>query len=307
MRVTDQFRFRTVIRNLNSGRERTTNLQEQLATGKRINRPSDDPVSMSKAMKLRTVLENNEQYQTNIQDALTQLTAQEEALNSVQDALLRIKEIAIEGASDSITIRKSLAQEVEQIFDALLETANTKFNGKYIFGGTETLTQPFQKNVNVLNFGAEGNPADYYGNFDKIERQINERTRIEVTLNGYEVFEQTGPDSVNIFKLLNDLKIDLENEDSTAINGAIQNVDTALEQNLENFLKVGTRKQVIFFNDDRFNSQNTQIRAAMSNLEDTDFGEAFVTFKAEENALNSALSAGARVVSPSLIDFLGAV
>jgi len=306
MRVTDQFRYRTVIRNLNSSRERMTDLQEQLATGKRINRPSDDPVSMSKAAKLRTILESNYQFQENIQDAKTQLTVQEQALNEVHDTLLEIKEIAIEGASDSITVRESLADQVEQILDSLVEVANTRYNGKYIFGGTETLTVPFVLDQNVINFDLNDPVVQYYGNGDKLKRQINETMTVDVNLTGKEVFDQSDGEGVDIFQMVYELKKGLENDDTSAVNGKIEDIDTALEQVLESYLKVGTRVQVVAFNEERFESQNIQIKSAMSYLEDTDFGTAYVNFEAEENALNSALSAGARVVAPSLLDFVGA-
>lgn len=307
MRVTDSFRYRTVKLNLNNSRERMTDLQEQLATGKRINRPSDDPESMSSALRLRTILESNQQYEENIRDGIMQLTAQEEAVNQVYDVLLELKEITIEGASDSITVRESLAQQVELIMDNLLEIANTKFNGKYIFAGTETLTKPFAENQNVINFNLDGSVVDYRGNTGDWNRQINENTKVPVNLNGKEVFDQSASGGINIFQMVYDLKKNLENDDTQNIINRIEDVDTAIEQILTGYLKIGTRKQLILFNEDRFTGQNIQVRAAMSNLEDTNYGEAFIDFKAEENALNSALSAGARVISPSLLDFLGGI
>ncbi|KPK95653.1 hypothetical protein AMJ80_04360 [bacterium SM23_31] len=307
MRITDSFRFRVVTENLNRSRERLTDLQEQLASGKRINRPSDDPEASSNAMKLRSILETNFQFQENIQDGITQLTAQEEALNQVYEILAQVKEITLEGASDSVTIKSSLAQQLELILDNILEIANTKFNGKYIFGGTETLNKPFALNENVIKFDVDEPVVDYRGNLGKWNRQINENTTVEVNLNGKEVFDQAAGDGVNIFQMIYDIKRLMEQEDTKGVNAKIEDVDKGIEQILKSFLKVGTRKQLVLFNDDRFMTQNIQVRASMSNLEDTDFGEAFIAFKAEENALNSALSAGARVISPSLIDFLGPV
>lgn len=307
MRITDSFRFRVVTENLNRSRERLSDLQEQLASGKRINRPSDDPEAISNAMKLRSILETNFQFQENIQDGITQLTAQEEALNQIYEILAQVKEITIEGASDSVTVKSSLAQQLGLILDNILEIANTKFNGKYIFGGTETLNKPFTLNENVIKFNLDEPVVDYRGNLGKWNRQINENTTIEVNLNGKEVFDQAAGDGVNIFQLIYDLKRLMEQEDTKGINAKIEDVDKGIEQVLKSFLKIGTRKQLVLFNEDRFMTQNIQIRATMSNLEDTDFAEVFIAFKAEENALNSALSAGARVISPSLLDFLGAV
>jgi len=307
MRITDSFRFRTVKDNLNASRERLTDLQEQLATGKRLNRPSDDPESMANAMRLRSILESNFQFQDNIGDGLTQLTAQEEALNQIYNILVEVKEITIEGASDSITVRSSLAQQLNLILDNMVEISNTSFNNKFIFGGTETLSRPFELNVNVANGLSNEQLVNYRGNTGDIKRQINEQTTIVVNLNGQEVFNQSASGGEDIFQMIFDIKGFLEADDTQGINGKIDNVNNAIEQTLQNFLKIGTRKQLITFNDDRFITQNIQVRDALSQLEDTDFGEAFINFKSEENALNSALSAGARVVAPSLLDFLGVI
>jgi flagellar hook-associated protein 3 FlgL len=307
MRITDSFRYRTVIQNLNVSRERMTKLQEQLASGKRINRPSDDPEAMANAMRLKTTLDSNEQFQTNISDATTQLTAQEEALDQVYEVLVNLKEIALEGASDSITVRGSLAQQLDLMLKNVLEIANTKYNGKYIFGGTETLSQPFTLNENVLSHNLDDKVVDYRGNYGQVNRQINEETSIPVNLHGKEIFDQSQGEGVDVFQLIYQLKRAMENEDGTTANSKIADVDKAIEQVLKSYLKIGTRKQLVLFNDDRFTNQNIQLQSAMSKLEDTDVADAYVNFKAEENALNSALSAGARVISPSLLDFLGAV
>lgn len=307
MRITDTFRYRTVISNLNRSRERMNDLQEQLATGKRINRPSDDPEAMSNAMKLRSILESNFQFQDNIQDSITQLSVQEEALNQIYDVLIQVKELTLEGASDTITVRSSIAEQLQFTLDNLLEIANSKFNGKYIFGGTETLNKPFTLNENVLRFSLDDKIVEYRGNNGKINRKINEQTTIAVNVTGLEVFDQSAGGGVDIFQMIFDLKKFMIEDDTTAINGKIEDVSISIEQILKSFLKIGTRKQLVQFNDDRFITQNIEVRAALSNLEDTDFATTFVNFKAEENALNSALSAGARVIAPSLLDFLGVV
>ncbi len=307
MRITDSFRIRTVTENLNSSRERMTDIQEQLSTAKRINRPSDDPEAMANVLKLRTILETNHQFQRNIEDGLRILTAQETAMNDAYEILMQVKELAIEGASDSITVRESLADQLQMMLNNLVEIANTKENGKYLFGGTETMDKPFQMNENVVKFNLEGEVIDYYGNKKTFERQINENTRVTINLTGAEVFDQSDKGGSNLFQTIYDLKLDLLNDDSAAISAKIEDINDAVEQTLKNFLKIGTRKQLIVFNQDRFSTQNIQVQSSMSYLEDTDFGEAFIQFKAEENALNSALSAGARVISPSLLDFLGAV
>ncbi|RKY85529.1 flagellar hook-associated protein 3 [candidate division KSB1 bacterium] len=312
MRVTDSFRIRTVINNLNSSRERLNRIQEDLANGKRIHRPSDDPLSAANSLRIKTTLEGNAQFEKNIDDSIAYLTAAEAALDNLSEILMQVKEIVTEGASDSIVDRKHLATQLELILKNMVEVGNAKFNGKYIFGGTKTITPPFTLNENELRFDTGEDIVNYRGNNDYFKRQINENTVISLNITGSEVFQKSGSSGVDLFQLLKDLIDKFKQEDLTGervsgseISPYIDVVNRGIDQVLESYLKIGTRKQLVIFNRDRFQTQDIQLKANLSKLEDTDFGEAFVQFKAEENALNAALSAGARVISPSLLDFLG--
>ena len=126
-------------------------------------------------------------------------------------------------------------------------------------------------------------------------------------MSGREVFDQSAGGGIDLFQMIFDLKKALENDDTSAINSKITDVNDSIEQTLKASLKIGTRKQLVMFNDDSFISQNILVSAAMSSLEDTNFAAVFITFNPEDNALNSSLSAGARVIAPSLLDVLGAM
>jgi len=304
MRVTDSYRTRTVIENLNAGRERLSKLQEKLASAKRINRPSDDPIGAANSLKVRTTLESNSQYEANINDILGYLTASESALEDVNRILLELKEIAIKGANDATVDREDLAEQVNLVLDNMVEIANTKWKGKYIFAGTETIYKPFGVNENVRRFDVSDDIVSYYGNDNEFKRQINENTLVSANLPGKKIFDQTDSGGLNIFDVIWDLKKALEQDDADSVRNAIDKLSISQDQVMESFLEIGTRKQLAFFNRDRFQVQNIQLKSRLSKIEDTDYAEAFVQFKVEENALNSALSAGARVVSPSLGDFL---
>ena len=190
----------------------------------------------------------------------------------------------------------------------MVEIGNTKFKGKYLFGGTETLSIPFALDQNVLSQDLDSDIVVYRGNSDVYERQINEHTSLDLNIPGSEVFDMTDKNGISIFQEIynlrnvfkeNPLKIDRDDMDES-----MNNLDTAIDQLLNAFLEVGTKKQMAVFNQERFEFQNITLRDQLSKNEDTDFGSAYIQFKAEENALNSALSAGARVISQSLLDFL---
>jgi len=305
MRVTDPMRYRSVIMNLNRTRERMTLLQERLSTGKKINRPSDDPIEMAKALRQRTKLEGNIQFEKNIDDTIGFLSSTEAALNNVHEIMLRVKEIALQGASDSVSPRGDLAEEVDLILDNILSIANTKDHGKYIFAGTKTQALPFTINTNVRVQRESGDVVTYRGNNDEYERQLDENTRISLNIPGSDIFDNQQAGGVNLFQTIYEFRNALQDDDGTKIRSQLDTIQDGIDQVLDSFTTIGTRKQLAIFVKDRFQIQNINIKARLSQSEDTDFGEAFVQFKAEENALQSALSAGARVISPSLLDFIG--
>ena len=304
MRITESYRNRAVIGNLHTSRERLSELQEQLATAKKINRPSDDALGASNSMKIRNILDSNMQYEKNIDDIIGHLTATESAMEDLHNVLLELKDIALRGASDSSVDKEDLAEQVDLILDNIIEIANTKWNGKYIFGGTETIYKPFALNLNVKNLGVAGNIVDYFGNNEEFDRQINENTIVAANLPGDKLFSAANNNGVDIFDGVWELQQALEQDDTDAVRDSIDSINDSIDQVLSSFLEIGTRNQLASFNKERFQIQNIELKSKLSKIEDTDYAEAFVQFKIEENALNSALSAGARVVSPSLGDFL---
>ncbi len=308
MRVPDTLRIRTVINNLDASRTRMNKLQEQLASGKRVNRPSDDPMATTKSMRLRTILESNMQFDKNIEDAIGFLTTTEEAFNDVNEIILTVKDLALKGANDATSDREDIAKQLDLILDNLLEIANTKYRGRYIFGGTETLNMPFTLDENVRKFNLNADIVVYRGNSDYYKRQINEHTKIELNEPGSMVFDRSATGGVSVFQTIYNLRNNFRNNpykiDRALVDQSFNEIEQSMDQLLDGFLRVGIRKQMAFFNQDRFETQNIALKERLSYNEDTDFGHAFIQFKAEENALNAALSAGARVIEPSLIDFL---
>lgn len=145
MRITNNMLSRIFLLNLEESATRLIQIQERLSTGRRINRPSDDPIGTTKALNLRLLEKQNERYQRNIEDASSWLNFNDSALGDLQTALIRAKGIGVQGSDSTLNDedRKALAQEVNQILEHILSMANSKFKGKYIFGGTETTTPPY--------------------------------------------------------------------------------------------------------------------------------------------------------------------
>jgi flagellar hook-associated protein 3 FlgL len=145
MRVTGRMIRNSILNNASSALERLQYAQTQIATGKRILRPSDDPLDVSKALRMKALLADNLQFQANIDDAIGWIENSEPEVNDMVAVLTELKEIATGGASDTKTAseRATLAEQVEGLIERLVGLANTRYGQRYVFAGTHTLTLPY--------------------------------------------------------------------------------------------------------------------------------------------------------------------
>lgn len=119
--------------------------QEILSTGKRLLRPSDDPVDVANDLKLKTKVTRLSQHKRNIQDGMGYMEVTDTAMASMNTILQRARELAIQGANDTLSDaeREFIAEEVEQLLRQIVSISNTEYKGDFIFGGTNTKIAPF--------------------------------------------------------------------------------------------------------------------------------------------------------------------
>ena len=141
MRVTDNTTYGVVRDSIQRSRERMEGLQSQSATLKKLNTPSDDPIGAAKVLEIRTEKVNNDQYQMNSKMAETFMSNSDQALSELTEIITRAKEIAINqssGASSNEDTRLGVAEEVTQLFQQAVATANRRIGERYLFGGFKT-------------------------------------------------------------------------------------------------------------------------------------------------------------------------
>ncbi len=178
MRVTDKMNSTQILSNIQKTRSELTELQNQATTQKRINKPSDDPTGVGMSMQNRTNIKNLEQYERNILFAKTFLENSELALTQVGDALVRAKELAVQAASDTNAglPRRTIATEIKQLYNGIVEASNRRYGERYIFGGYKTLEAPFDQ---------QGN---YLGDNGQMQIQNQQGTFMPMNLTGDQVF-----------------------------------------------------------------------------------------------------------------------
>ncbi|MBM6619044.1 flagellar hook-associated protein FlgL [Bacillus suaedaesalsae] len=170
MRVTQSMLSNNMLRNLSTSYDRLGKYQDQLATGKKINRPSDDPVVAMKGMNYRTDLTEVEQFQRNVSEAYSWMENTDSAYDKATSALQRIRELVIQASNDTYegSQRESIAVEIKELTEHIETIANTKMGNKYIFNGSNTTSAPISlENINLpvssLNPDGTGFNVTYQG------------------------------------------------------------------------------------------------------------------------------------------------
>lgn len=296
MRVTNKMMTDTVSANLFKQANRLLDAQEVVATEKLINRPSDDPIGMGKILDFRKAISSMDQYQKNVSQGKMWVEHTEIVLDEVNDLLNQAKEIAIiqsEGTSERDD-RATAAQQVKNIYDQVMQLANTKLGGRYMFAGHETSTVPFTRDA-AYN-------ATYNGDAGEVRIIIGENTDLDVNADGLQVFDN-GTDTFDVLRQLKDAlenpvynQANISNQIQPLI-GAGTQVESVRSEGAANFTRLElTENQLKIL---KLNVENM-----LSETENADMAQAIVKLKNEETAYETALAVAARVIQPSLINFL---
>ena len=296
MRVTNQMITGSVRRDIMQNTERLFEMQNIVSTGKRINRPSDDPVGMSDVLGFRKTLSSINQYEKNIAHGNMWIEVAEPSLETINDLLATAKNIAIDQSSGTTELetREEAAATIKQIYDQVLDLANSTQGDSYIFAGHKTDTPPFSRDDDYN--------ATYSGDDGDIKIIAGEGINIKINATGHDLFES----GVNIFVTLRDLKDALENPvfDASAVSAQIDHLIDACDQiqkgrteNAVNFTRLETTKnQLAGF--------KLNIEDMLYNTENADMASAIMELHSRETAYQASIATGARIIQPSLMDFL---
>lgn len=302
MRVTQSMLSNNMLRNLSNSYSKMGKLQEQISTGKKVNRPSDDPVSVMKGMGYRMQVDKVHQFQRNIGEAHNWLDNTDAALDQVGSALHRANELVVSGASGTMTKddREKLQGELEQLREQVRDLANTKIGNKYIFSGTKTSDPLFGDDGNgKIEFKGENDEyIDQTGFGSKIKIEVFDGVSLDVNTAG-DFFKKIDDMFGEVLGTLNGTAADQE-----SFNTAISSVKDQLDAVLTVRADVGARQNRVEMMTERLASLELTSIKQMSDNEDVDFEKAITEMITEESIHRAALSVGARIIQPSLVDFL---
>jgi len=301
MRVTQTMLSQDLLRQINNSYNKLADLQQQLATGKKITRPSQDPVVATLGIQYRTDVAHVEQFERNMSEVHNWIDSSDEALDEATQVLQRIRELTVEASNDTYTDdqRKNIQKEIAQLKEQLVTIANTKVAGKYIFNGTQTSSPPV-----TLTSGAPGTPSTVTTNYGANPRdvliEVNDGVKIAVNVNPAEAFPQ------QLFDDLTDLENALLKNGSsgTEIGAFLDKIDAHTDAIVNARAELGARENRIELIDNRISSQKLNAENIMANNEGADFETVLVDYLNQENMHRAALAVGSRIIQPSLVDFL---
>ena len=291
-RVTQRMLTDGSLANLQRNLGQLAALQEQLSTGRVINRPSDNPTGTTAAMRIRTSVSDQGQYARNAQDGLGWLTQVDSTLDGVTIAVRRARDLALQGANTGAMgqqARDALAIEIDGVREQLLGQANASYLERPVFGGVT----------------AAGRAYDDTGNWVGVAGSVNRRVAddvvVQVDVDGRTVF---GDGASSVFAELDALATALRAGDTAGITASIDVLRTRENTVTGVRAAAGTRYQRIEQSAQAADDAKMSLENNLSSIENADLADTTVHLKLQEVAYQAALAATSRVMQPSLLDFL---
>jgi flagellar hook-associated protein 3 FlgL len=298
-RVTEGMLGRRLLSDLRASTQRIATAQRQIASGRRIDKPSDDPLATHNAMRLRSELGGIEQDKRTISDTKGWLDTTDSALATITDVVHRARELALQGANGAIgqTERNKLADEIDQLIETAKSAANSSYGGRYVLGGTDTDDPPY----------TPGAVDAYDGDTGLIARQIGPGVSVQINIPGVNILGNgaAGESPQKLLRTLRTLAADLRSGNLPGLRGPALN---NLEKNLEDVTSargvVGALATRLEAAEARLAQVEESTVSLLSENEDTDIAKAMIDLTTQQSVYQAALQSGQSLIQPSLLDFL---
>jgi flagellar hook-associated protein 3 FlgL len=300
-RVSTQSLHDAVSQAVIASQQKVLKLQQGLADGRAIRVPSDDPVGTNVAMRYRQWLRAGAQYEKSIEVALSHLNATDAVFFGIQDAVTEARVLQNQGAdsSNGTDARQAIARQVDQVLQSMLDFGNERFAGVYLFGGTQSLTPPYQATFDDDGFveSVVRNPA---GIDQPVVRQVGPDLSLSIRVSGSDVFGE----SMELFQTLIDLRRALQGEDQAGIEAAGDLLDEQHTRVISAHTFVGSLQQRAETLRTRLQEDAVTNEAGRTRVEDLDVVKAMLEYNQSQVALDAALRTGAQILRASLLDYL---
>lgn len=297
LRISDNFQNQTRIRWISDNRSRAAELERNIATGRQLHQASDDPTAAARVMRHDLRLQRLGQYQRNVNNARQWVAVADQAVQALSRNLSRAKTLAVQAGNSVLDVeqRAAISADVRTLREEMLVIGNSEASGRPLFAGTADVTEVYD---------AAGN---YLGDNGVIEHNIDAAEVIAIGEPGTNVFGVSNPgDPFNgsVFEMLDELATAIDANDTAAIRAGIEAVDVAINRVGAANGRIGARALQLDAAELRQGTEQETVLAHRTELRDTNVVEAIVELQSAQASYEASLSATARTLSRSLLDFL---
>ena len=291
MRVTESMALRDFLRDISGARDAMLDAQNKVSSGRRIQRPSDNPRDMSDILRLHADRSEAEQYERNLEFGRSRLEFTDTALEGLQNMVERVRFLAL-SAIGSVANGDSFSTEAEGLRDQILGTVNTTFQGRFIFAGSAGDKLPFEKDAAAV--------VTYKGNADVVKVQVGRATKLQALLSGDDLFS-AGND---VFKAISDLVTAMKSGVKSDIDAKLKPIEAAWDDISVSRTRAGNLINVADSISAEMGALSLARETNLVDLESADLTKTLTEFQSYQSALQSTLAVGARISQLSLLDYL---
>ncbi|MGI9539048.1 MAG: flagellar hook-associated protein FlgL [Miltoncostaeaceae bacterium] len=296
MRISSQQMALNFLSDLQRNNTLIAKVSREVSSGKAILSPSDDPAGTTIAMTLRRDRAATDAWRATINDSLAWLNTTDRALGQGLDVVQRARELAVQGGNGTLSdsARALIADEVRSLASQFVEVGNSSLAGRFIFGGTATETQPFDPATETANLPI---------NTGLINREVARGNVVSVNITA-DRFQGPGGPTPDVFTTLDALATALDNGDFAGLDTALVSLQ-AHQDNISALRGEGASKiNGLEATLTRFDARDIATQQQLSLTEDVDMAAAITELKMREAVLTATMAVGARVIQPSLVDFI---
>jgi flagellar hook-associated protein 3 FlgL len=293
-RVTGSSITNRVLGDLQRNMAQGQKLTQQISSGKQLHRPSDSPTGTVTSLQLRGEARATQQYSRNADDGLGWLGTIQDKLADASTSIIRVRDLTVQAlnATNTGQSREALAVEIDNIRATLIGEANSKFMGRPVFGGTTPGTEAYDPGTGA-----------YKGNAGQTTRTVGPNSKVRIEASGPEAFGADTSDT-QLFKVLGDLSTAIRGNDQVGLNKSLGNLDSAHDLLKATLSDVGARYNRVTQMKQSAVDHLLSVTSQLSDIEDVDLPKAMMELQIQQTSYQAALAATAKVIQPSLIDFL---
>lgn len=303
MNVSTAYLFDRATDRMSTLQNKLATTQAQLSTAKQVLSPSDAPDQAAAIQRFKGEIARQDSHANTLEVALRRYSAEETAIKSANDIVIRLKELSLQAANDTYgtTDHKAIAVEMQALRDQLLSLGNSRDDsGNYLFSGTRVSTPPFAQS-------ADGS-VSYMGDQTRTRIPAGVERDVAYTRSGTDVMSRViradNGASMGFFDAIDQLIDDTINGDTQGIGTGLDSLDQMISNLTYSLAEVGADQNVVQSQLDVLSETALRLKSTLSNIEDLDYAEAVTRMNKEMMAMEAAMGSFAKISGLSLFDYI---